>query len=93
MNYIEDDLIEEAANISVKKKKILPKILLLAACFVLVVVGVYSISNRGISGKVEEVLAATYPKGYDFDDFDTKMEINEKNPVNEIGRASCRERV
>lgn len=83
MNYIEDDLIEEAANISVKKKKILPKILLLAACFVLVVVGVYSISNRGISGKVEEVLAATYPKGYDFDDFDTKMEINEKNPVNE----------
>ena len=45
--------------------------------------GVYSISNRGISGKVEEVLAATYPKGYDFDDFDTKMEINEKNPVNE----------
>lgn len=83
MNYIEDDLIEEAANISVKKKKILPKILLLAACFVLVVVGVYSISNRGMSGKVDEVLAATYPKGYDFDDFDTKMEINEKNPVNE----------
>ena len=41
MNYIEDDLIEEAANISVKKKKILPKILLLAACFVSVVVGVY----------------------------------------------------
>ena len=59
------------------------KILSLAACFVLVVVGVYSISNIGMSGKVDEVLAATYPKGYDFDDFDTKMEINEKNPVNE----------
>lgn len=82
MDFIDDDLIEEASYISTLKKKIWPKVVGIAACFVLVIVGVFGMPLLK-SSSVEIVLAANYPEGYNFDEFDKWIKVNEQNPIDE----------
>ncbi|MGL6106968.1 serpin family protein [Romboutsia sp.] len=79
LNYIEEELIEEAINSKKRKtkNKIVPMVLSVAACVALVFVTTFNKSS------VTTVLAASYPKGYSYDDYDKRTDTYNKNPLNE----------
>ncbi len=71
---------EEYINHKKKRRRVL--FASLAACAVLVF-GAAGLGIQKVGTGVEAIIKVTYPKAYAYDDYDTRSEIREKNPVEE----------
>ena len=82
---VREDLIEEAANIKLKKnKQIWQRAAVLAACAVLVLAVVLLATILEKDDKqTGPLLNVVYPEVYAFDDYDTRMTIRDQNPVDD----------
>jgi len=82
---VREDLIEEAENSKLKKRKPLwQRAAVLAACSVLVLAIVLLATMLGKDDKqTGPLLDVVYPEVYAFDDYETRMTIRDQNPVDD----------